>query len=97
MDNSGGMRYRKVGGKCQFIGVLKEAVAVILSHRMESYQKAIQEWVREQSQRGTTHPQAGEKEWEERFKPWLGSRVVQCGVEMSGMCWLFCSWATKSV
>ena len=91
IDNSGRMRYRKSSGKCQFIGVLKEAVAVILSYSTESHQQGIMEWVREQSQRGNTNPWRAKDEWEEVFKPWLGSSVVQGGVEMSGMCWLFCS------
>lgn len=70
------MRYRKSGGKCQFIGVLKEAVAVILSHSTESYQKGIREWIHEQSQRSNSKPQPGKDEWEEVFKPWLASSVV---------------------
>lgn len=97
IDNSGRMRYKEGDGRCQFVGVLKEAVAIILSRSIETHKEAIQEWVREQSQKNNTGQGGNGDEWDTVFKPWLGSSVVQGGVEMSGMCWLFCAWATKSV
>lgn len=97
IDSSGRMRYQKTSKKCQFIGVLKEAVAVMLSHSTDSVQEGIDEWIHQQSQRVGTRPELVTDEWEGICKPWLGSNVVQGEVEMSGMCWLFSSWAPESV
>lgn len=41
IDHSGRMRYQKGSGKCQFVGVLKEAVAVMLSQSTEDVQEGI--------------------------------------------------------
>ena len=91
------MRYRKTGGKCQFVGVLKEAVAVILSHSAESTQEGIWTWMREQSERHSGNTASTNDEWTDQLRPWMGSSIVQGEVEMSGLCWLFCSWAPESI
>lgn len=91
------MRYQKTSKKCQFIGVLKEVVAVMLSHSTDSVQEGIWEWIHQQSQSNGTRPVPVTDEWEEICKPWLGSSIIQGEVEISGMCWLFCQWAPESI
>ena len=97
IDSSGRMRYQKSSRRCQFVGVLKEAVAVMLLYSTDSVQEGIRRWVRQQSPEGSSDAEPTRDEGEDVFTPWLGSRIVQGEVEMSGMCWLFCQWAPASV
>ena len=71
--------------------MLGEAMAVILSHSDQAQQEAIADRVQEQDRQSQTDQNSGSGgEWDTVFQSWLGSSVVQGGVEISRMCWLFC-------
>ena len=89
IDNSGRLRFRQGAGKCQFKGVLLEAVAVMIAVDNE---ERIRDWISEEARRTTVKAQRYED-----VKGWLGSSVTYGGVEMSGMCYLFYVWASKEV
>ena len=92
IDSTGRMRYRKGQGKCQFIGVLLEAVAIMMAADRKD---AITNWIEEKAQQAGTTEQERGSDWEGIVKPWLGSRISRGGVEMSGMCYLFWQWAAN--
>ena len=64
-----------------------EAVAVSLAARDDG--EAVVEWVHDQAQRAGIAAQASGPDGDVVARRWFGTGVVQGGVEMSGMCFLF--------
>lgn len=85
VSHSGPQRFRRrKGGACQFPGVLRDTVAVIIG----IYADTIGDWIDEQAQKGGFGGQEEESEWE-RWKGWFGQKLHLHGIEASGLCAVF--------
>ena len=90
IDSSGRARFRQGKGQCQFKGVLREAVAVMLHFR----EGVVMDWIEDRAREAGVIGKEGQSDWEGTIKPWLGMGIVQEGIEMSGMCYLLRRWET---
>jgi len=92
IDDSGRARFRQKAGAsaCQFRGVMYEAVAAILAIGGAE----VMEWVLREVETSSDVDEARQDDRRDVCMEWLGSRVVKGGAEMSGMSWMFYSWAS---
>lgn len=91
IDHTGRMRYRKKdGASCQFRGVLCEAASVIVAIGRGE----ILDWLWNEAVQAGVDDRAKGEIWEAGIHQWLGSSVTRGGLEMSGMCWMFYTWAS---
>jgi superfamily II DNA helicase RecQ len=84
---------RRVGGKCQFEGVLVEAVSALMTVRSDVTRAWLEERTHEQEGRiGGAHDDI------EKKRRWLGLRFkMHEGVEISGLCVMFCEFAADQL
>jgi hypothetical protein len=88
IDSTGRMRFQRDGNsKCQYRGVLLEAVSVTLAVHPRS--EAMVEWIHEQAQRAGIVVEQTSEDCDDIVRTWFGSKIIQGDVEMSGMCYLF--------
>lgn len=89
VQTGGRARWKRRGEQeCQFKGVLRDAMAGILT---ESYEGVIKRWVESEQSKVGFQANREEDEWEV-LKRWMGQRVVYGGIEMSEMCRMFWTW-----
>ncbi len=87
ISHDGRQRFRRKQGewKCQFRGVMQDAVAAVMAL---SHSEVVGEWVDETMAKSGIDKVVGVGGWESR-KGWMGRKVRERGVEMSGLCQMF--------
>ena len=89
VERGGRKRWRKSErGNCQFKGVLRDAIAGILTN---NYEEMMKEWIEAEREKVGFAKEEGEDEWE-GLKKWMGRKVFIGGMEANEMCRMLLMW-----